>query len=116
MKAKEYYAKYKAGLMSADEEIFLSTIREFLSELFNEINTIKEARHVRFDSGFFPILREQNEKYKAVVRLFEKEYGSSPIREDGLELFLEHMMPEVVKKMKGRAAGANGHAHAHKGF
>ena len=115
MKAKEYYEKYKAGLVSADEKVSLPAARGIITELMDEIGAVAKARHVQFDRGIIPIFREQNEKYKAVVRLFEKEYGASPIRMDGFELVLEKHFPGVVEKMKGRAARGKIDTHTREG-
>ena len=104
MKAKEYYEKYKAGLISSEKETYLPAISGFISDLLNEAATVAETRHVRFDRGIIPILREQNMKYKAVIRLFEKEYGASPIRENGFEIVLEDNFPGILKKMNGHPA------------
>ena len=115
MKAKEYYEKYKTGLASADNETYLPAARGIIVDLLNETKAVMEARHVKFDKGLIPILREQNDKYKAIVRLFEKEYGASPLREDGFELVLENRFPGVMKEMKGRSGRRNLHTHTREG-
>ena len=115
MKAKEYYVKYKAGLVSADDKTYLPAARGIITELLDETKKVMEARHVKYDKGLIPILREQNDKYKAVVRLFEKESGAAPIRMDGFELVLEKHFPGVVEKMKGRRARGKLHTHTREG-
>jgi len=115
MKAKEYYEKYKTGLASADKETYLSAARGIITELLDETKAVVEARHVKFDRGFIPILREQNDKYKAIVRLFEKEFGASPVRMDGFEIVLESHFPGVVEKMKGRAPRGKIDTHTREG-
>lgn len=115
MKAKEYFEKYEAYLIYADEKVALPAAHGIVTELMDEIGAVAKARHVQFDRGIIPIFREQNEKYKAVVRLFEKKYGASPIREDGLEIVFEHHFPGVVEKMKGRAARGKIDTHTREG-
>lgn len=78
MKAKEYYEKYKTGLVSADDKTYLPAACGIITELLGETKTVMAARHVKYDKGLIPILREQNDKYKAIVRMFEKEYGAAP--------------------------------------
>ena len=101
MKAKEYYEKHKAGLINVDKETALTATLGLIYELMNEVEAIVKARHVKYDRGFIPILREQNDKYKAIVRMFEKEYGASPIRTDGFELVLENRFPGITEKLRG---------------
>ena len=108
MKAKEYFEKYEAGLTDGNEENGNTAIADFLTELVQEIETIKKVRHVQCDRGFLPILKEQNDKYKAVVRMFVKKYGASPIKPEGFEMILEKNFPgmDVVGKMKNPRAPA----------
>lgn len=115
MKAKEYYEKHKAGLVNADKETALTATLNLIHELMNEVETVVKARHVKYDKGFIPILREQNDKYKAIVRMFEKEYGVAPIRMDGFELVLENRVPGVVELMKGRSASRKVDTHTREG-
>lgn len=100
MKAKDLYAKYKDGVMSQEDAVYIPAVRGLVSDLIGEIKEIAEVRHVQFDRGLLPIMREQNDKYKAIVRMFEKEYGASPIKPDGFEIVLEDLFPGVVKKMQ----------------
>lgn len=116
MKAKEYYEKYKTGLASAEEKTYLTAAQGFISELLTEAKTIADARHVKFDRGFIPVLRELNEKYKAVVRMFEKEYGGSPIKPDGFELVLEARFPGIMGKLGGRDPRRKVDTHTREGF
>ena len=115
MKAKEDYEKYKAGLVSADEKVSLPAARGIITELMDEIGAVAKARHVQFDRGIIPIFREQNEKYKAVVRLFEKEYGASPIRMDGFELVLESPFPGIMGKLDARSLRGKVDTHTREG-
>lgn len=105
MKAKEYYEKYKDGLASEDRDTYLPAAHGLLSDLFLEAEEISRVRHVKFDRGAIPILREQNDKYKAIVRMFHKEFGYSPLKPDGFELVLEEKFPGVVKLF--HSAGRN---------
>ena len=116
MKAKEYFEKYKAGLLASEDKAFVAAAQCLIYDLFTESKRIVEVRHVKSDSGFIPILKEQNDKYRAIVRMFEREYGVSPIRADGFEIILEQHFPGVVAKMKGRAPCAKVDTHTRKGL
>lgn len=115
MKAKEYYEKYKTELVSEDEKVQTEAILKFLNDLLTEIETLTKARHVKYDRGLFPVLKELDKKYRAVVRLFEKEFGFTPIRPDGFEIVLENRIPGVVEKMKGRAESKKLDTHTREG-
>ena len=113
MKAIEYYEKYKTGLLSEDNETYIPATQGLISDLLDESRALADKRHVQFDRGFIPILREQNEKYKAVFRLFVLDYGASPIKENGFEIILENHFPGVTEKMKSPRTGReNRHAYA----
>lgn len=115
MKAKEYYEKYKAGLVSVEDKTYLTAAQGFISELMAEAKAIADTRHVRFDKGFIPVLRELNGKYKAVVRMFEKEYGVSPIKLNGFELVLESHFPGIMGKLDARSLRGKVDTHTREG-
>lgn len=96
-KAKEYYELYKVALMN--EEKTLKAISDLIIELNAEVKELQRLRHVKFDRGLIPILKETNQKWNAIVRLFEKEFGESPIRPDGYKIFWLREMPELEGKI-----------------
>lgn len=95
MKAKEYYASIKeaieggtvTGLEDAVDNMFLLMNRE--------MRGLQEKRHVQFDRGLFPIIKEMNDKWNAVVNLIKKDYGESPIIYDGYKKIWVAKMPEL---------------------
>ena len=98
MKAKEYFEKYEEGIM--DEALETGIHRDgpaakMLIEFMSEMKQIIEKRHVQFDRGLIPIIREQNQKWNAVVNLFTKKYGDSPIRRDGFYKAMRTEIPEL---------------------
>lgn len=96
-KAKEYYELYKFDLM--DKEKANKALSDLIKDLNEEVKELQQIRHVRFDRGMMPILKETNQKWNAIVRLFEKEYGASPIRADGFKIFWLSKMPELNGKI-----------------
>lgn len=91
MRATEYFEKYDQPLM----EVFLiggekaeDAAGDFAGEFFREMGDICEMRHVTLMSGLKGVVKDQNNKWNKVVRLFTAKYGFSPIKQDGFkELF-----------------------------
>lgn len=98
-KAKDYYELFKFDLMSEDDEKANHALSEFIKALNDDVQELQKLRHVQFDRGIIPIMKEMNQKWNAVVRLFEKEYGRSPIKPDGFKIFWIRSMPELEGKI-----------------
>lgn len=98
-KAKDYYELYKLELMSEDDETVNNALSKFIMAFNDEVSELQKIRHVRFDRGIIPIMKEMNQKWNAVVRLFEKEYGCSPIRLDGFKIFWTQSVPDFEGKI-----------------
>lgn len=96
-KAKEYYELYKLDLMDDDKAV--KAISDLIGDLNKEVKELQELRHVQFDRGMLPILKEINQKWNAIVRLFQKEYGAAPIKADGFKIFWLEKMPELKGKI-----------------
>ena len=98
MKAKEYFEKYEEQIMKdfgARGFNGFSGITDMLQEFFKEAIALAEQRHVKTDSGSIAILKEFNDKWNAVGRLFEKRYnGINPLREDGFKHAVLNLHPE----------------------
>ena len=61
-------------------------------EMFSEMKTIIEIRHIQNDNSLMSLIREQNDKWNAIERLFIKKYGVSPIAHNG---FLSACMEDL---------------------
>lgn len=96
-KAKEYYDLYKNRMINP--ETVNQAISGLITDLNNEVEELKQIRHVKYDHGFLPILKEMNQKWNAIVRLFEKEFGKSPIIRDGYRIFIIKQIPELQDKI-----------------
>lgn len=99
MKAKDYFAKYEQALASANYDECSTAIAEMLNEMNSEVQNLLEVRHVKTDAGTFPIFKEMNQKWNAIVRLFEKKYGATPIVKDGFQLYWVRKMPQLMGKI-----------------
>ena len=96
-KAKEYYELYKVDLM--DQERANQALYDLIKDLNDEVMELQKIRHVKFDRGLIPILKKTNQKWNAIVRLFEKEFGTSPVKPDGFKRFWIHEMPQLEGKI-----------------
>lgn len=99
MKAKDYFAKYEQALASTNSDECSTAIAEMLNEMNSEVQNLLKVRHVKTDAGTFPIFKEMNQKWNAIVRLFEKKYGNTPIVKDGFQLYWVREMPQLMGKI-----------------
>ena len=99
MKAKEYYAKYKDRIASSDDAESLKGISDMVYEFCMDAKEISEKRKIRTDSGAVSMLRELNDKYNAVCRMFEKDFGVSPIKENGFMNYWRREIPELDQRL-----------------
>ena len=91
MKAKEYYASIKEAIETGTATALKKAIDEMFLGMNHEVQELQKKRHVRFDRGIFPIIKEMNDKWNAVVSLIENDYGESPIvRTDSEKGGVEH--------------------------
>ena len=95
MKAKEYYAKIKEQNPQTAKEM-ANAIGDVVDGLNNEAKELIKKRHITRGDGCRAIIRELNNKWNAIVTLFEKDYGVSPIKRNRfLELWAEKI-PELA--------------------
>lgn len=99
MKAKDYFAKYEQALASDNSDECSTAIAEMLNEMNSEVQNLLKVRHVKTNAGTFPIFKEMNQKWNAIVRLFERKYGATPIVKDGFQLYWVRKMPQLMGKI-----------------
>ena len=104
MKAKDYFNKYKNGLASENKDDFVLTFREMYQEMFKECVDTMDARKIKRNDAVVSVFKEMNEKYNAICRLLAKEYGNSPIKENGFAVLAcddcEFLRPSFSKELK----------------
>lgn len=103
MKAKEYYTKYHDRMLSTDHDTSLQAISDLIGDLSREFKTIADSRNVRWNRAAYGILKELNDKYNAIVSLFETKDGFSPIRPNGFKLYWEREMPQLKGRLDSEA-------------
>lgn len=93
MKAKEYYAKYKVSLTAKSEAIAKIAARNFLNELIGDTVTTAKSRKVVRPSALAAVVKETNQKYNAVSAMFKKEFGDTPLLQDGFINYFKDTAP-----------------------
>ena len=86
MRAKEYFEKYDKSIIeeAIQPEVKKNgPIAQLYIEMFSEMKTIIEIRHIQNDNSLMALIREQNDKWNAIERLFIKKYKLSPITHNG---------------------------------
>ena len=86
MKAKEYYEKYGDKIYeewAAGNES--PAVNELFREMFHEIYYTLKKRHAKTNTAVMAVIDEQNQKWNAIIRLYEKDGKWSPLIPDGFK-------------------------------
>ena len=94
MKAVDYFNKYESRLIQ-DNDDGIKAIGELLYDMVMESKTLMNNRNVKTTLGIVSIIKELNDKWNAICRLFEKKYKESPIVRDGYKIYWLKEMPEL---------------------
>lgn len=79
MKAKEYYEQIMAKNPQTAEEMAIA-VGDVVIGLNREAAELVKKRNAKRNDAVRAVIREQNNKWNAIVGLFEKKQGISPIR------------------------------------
>lgn len=83
MKAKEYFTKYEQNIMSPDQATSNRAVSDMAADLVAEVQQLIKVRDPKKPSGLAGILREVNQKFNAIGRLFKEKYGEPVLAKDG---------------------------------
>ena len=100
MKAKQYFEKHRQEMTCGDEKRVQTAINQLVLELNDESKDMLKARNGITDRAAVSVLRELNEKYNAIISLFEKHYGASPLVRDGYLNFWKNRIPAIQKYLR----------------
>lgn len=101
MKAKDYFAKYEEKILHGDTQ----QIYELFMEMAKEAKQIMSDRHCTSNAAAVGVVREMNDRWNAIVGMFEKKYdGLSPIKRDGYKNFWLNEIPEMRRYFEPRRA------------
>jgi hypothetical protein len=95
MKAKEYFDKYKDRVIKLDDKV----LNELVKDMNEEVIFLQKQRNAQNDNAIVPILKEVNQKWNALCRMFEKECKQPVLKTDGLMDFWKKHIPELEKIM-----------------
>ena len=89
MKAKDYYDKYEHRFMTQNcllpPEEFSLVACDFINEMFQEFQEVLKTRGIKRLESMTSAAKEFNQKYNAIVSLFEKCWGVSPLSRNGFK-------------------------------
>lgn len=95
MKAKEYFEKYKARISVDDGDASYNAALDICSDMYGEVKELIKIRNVSTDAGLVAIVREMNQKWNALKRIFEK--NKIPIlKQDGFKIYFESVVDTKV--------------------
>lgn len=97
MKAKEYFEKYHEGLYEEYQTGERKHLSNLLTEMLREATDILEKRKVKFDRGLMGVIKEQNDKWNAIVNLLEKKYGVLILKRDGFKKWMKYELSKNGK-------------------
>ncbi len=121
MKASEYFAEHRKKLVKDDYDInkliketgseeeaakkYDEWIREGLNGLINAMNAeVKEIcakRKCKTDSATAAVIREMNDRWNAMIPMFEKYYdGRCPLKRNGFAKFWINEIPSLSRYIK----------------
>lgn len=96
MKAKDYTNKYTPLFNICDSE---EKLKEVMSNLFKEfmedIDNLKDTRHIITKAGLVSLLNEGSEKWKSLSRLFPNK-----LSETGFRDFWKSKCPEIAEELR----------------
>jgi hypothetical protein len=110
MKARDYYDKYRNGITSYDNEVYIETMNLLFQEMYAECRELIKKRNVKTDSGTLAIFQEMNLKCNVLRNLAVKQDGYCNYKVNFFKYILkEHLgididTGELVPKDEGGVA------------
>ena len=99
MKALDLCKKYEDtffGVPPASLKSAQTAIGHIFVDLAEEALDIAKKRNVVRINSFVSILREQNDKWNAMIRIYEKRHRFAPFTPDGFAIMWERYIPTTV--------------------
>lgn len=100
MKARQYFEMHRQEMTCGDEKRVQAAINQLVLELNDESKDMLKSRNINTDRAAVSVLRELNDKYNAVVGLFEKHYGASPLMRDGYLNLWKNRIPTIQQYLR----------------
>lgn len=121
MKASEYFAEYRKKLVKDEydlkklveeegsveaaqakyDEFIRAGLNELVSAMNAEVKEICAKRKCKFDAAGAAVIREMNDRWNAMIPMFEKYYGGRcPLKRNGFAKFWISEIPSLSKYIK----------------
>lgn len=100
MKAKEYYEKYAAELLSGDYDTVKQAGEKLTREFMDEVVAISEKRKVSRPESLVDIIKELNQKWNALGSLFIKRDRRPVLAEDGFREIMHDQIDKLLELQK----------------
>ena len=100
MKAKEYYEKYAAELLSGDHDTVKQAGEKLIREFMDEVSAISEKRKVSRPESLVDIIKELNQKWNALRTLFIKRDRRPVLEEDGFKDIMQDQITKLLELQK----------------
>lgn len=94
MKARDYFEKYDTLIMEEQKNGEIGTTKKLLLEMSDEVTAVCKQR-----KAVIAVLKEINQKWNAICRMYEKKYGVSPLNYDAFRCYWMTAMPELAGKL-----------------
>lgn len=100
MKAKEYYEKYAAELLSGDYDTVKQAEEKLTIEFMDEVSAISEKRKVSRPEALVDIIKELNQKWNALRSLFIKLDRKPVLAENGFRDLIQDQIDKLLELQK----------------
>lgn len=108
MKAREYYETYRDGLISGEQTYHqMDTVRALFLDMSLEAQELMKARQVKTADGVSSVIKEQNQKWNAIVRLLEKKDGITYYKRNGFQEYIQAVLNRHTEEKENEEAAAN---------
>lgn len=100
MKAKEYYEKYAADLLSEDQTTIKNAGEALTRDFMDEVGAISEKRKVSRPESIVDIIKELNQKWNALGSLFIKRDRRPVLAENGFRDLMQDQITKLLELQK----------------
>lgn len=100
MKAKEYYEKYAAELLSEDRDTVKKAAEDLTRDFMDEVRKISEQRKVSRPESLVDIIKELNQKWNALCSLFIKLDRKPVLVENGFRDIMQDQIDKLIALQK----------------
>lgn len=101
MKTKEYVDEYATTILLFYQNRNLDEIDKIIKKIFislsEEVEDICKIRHSTHNNALFGAIKQENDKWNAIRRGFEKKIGLPVLKRDGFARFWFKEMPAIQR-------------------